>query len=203
MPTASLIGDSQAGGVENASPSLSTLLQRSGYRTLRYFYRNGASTSRLIEDLPEVLTPVPDVMIVMSGGNDNTRSTTSWGAMVDRLRSAGVRQIVWVGPPAGVGDVDIERAAVSQLQRSFLASKGVRWLSGRELAQGLERRDNVHLTMPAYATYARRLASAIAGGGGGTWAITFGLAAAALGGAWWLANKAAAQPHSRRRRRRR
>lgn len=201
QPSISLIGDSQAGGVTNASPGLARLLEQKGYRTLRYFYRNGASTARLIDDLPEVLSPVPDIMIVMSGGNDNTRSTTSWGLMVDRLRAAGVRSIVWVGPPAGVGEADIEREAVSRLQRSVLASKGVRWISGRELAQGLERRDEVHLTMPAYATYARRVADAVTGAAS-TGVATFVLAAGALGGAWWLANRMAAAPAPRRRRRR-
>lgn len=206
MTTYSLIGDSQAEGVTNvARPSLPARITAKGGTPRRFWFRVGASTTRLIEDLDEVLTPVPDVMIVMAGGNDTRYSTGSWGTMLDRLHHAGVRQVVWIGPPNSPDpETDANRRAISDAQRAFFSTRdGVRWLSGRELASGLPHADgrgvaDVHLTRDGYSVYAQRIASALTSSGG-----MLALGAAVAAGLLWFAWSAAdrATYGSRRRRR--
>jgi lysophospholipase L1-like esterase len=173
MTSASLLGDSQAGGIKEV---LGEQLRALGWTTLAATHDNGASTRVLIDGgaLALALARRPDVL-------------------VDVARAAGAR-VVWVGPPGAVGDatLDARRLAISRAQQTFFSTKaGVKWLDGRQTAQGLPRRDEVHLTIPAgYREWAARLAPAIVGPASSGLAALAG-AALVLGGAWWFANRAA------------
>lgn len=164
MTTASIIGDSQGGGLAEIG-GLNNLLRAKGITPLRYFFRNGASTSRLLTDLSEILSPTPEYVIVAAGGNDNASSEAAWTSMYNQLVSAGVQHIYWIGPPASPdAAVDAVRATVSRAQQNLFSSKDrITWISGRLTASGLPRRDDVHLTADGYREWSRRLASIIAG----------------------------------------
>lgn len=206
MTTVALMGDSQAGGIQ--SP-LGEALRNRGWTTLGAGHINGASTRRLIDDgvLTRALALRPNVLVVFSGGNDTSRSATVWNELVDRARLANVR-VVWVGPPAAVGDaaLDAERLAISRAQQVAFATKPhVKWIDGRASAAGLPRRDEVHLTMPeGYLAWANRLAPQIAGAAAGSVGlVTFGIAGAVLWGAWKAAQAASGSRRPVRRGRRR
>jgi lysophospholipase L1-like esterase len=192
MTSASLLGDSQAGGIKEV---LGEQLRALGWTTLAATHDNGASTRVLIDGgaLALALARRPDVLVVFAGGNDTPTSSAHWGELVDVARAAGAR-VVWVGPPGAVGDatLDARRLAISRAQQTFFSTKaGVKWLDGRQTAQGLPRRDEVHLTIPAgYREWAARLAPAIVGPASSGLAALAG-AALVLGGAWWFANRAA------------
>lgn len=188
MPTISIIGDSQGGGLTQLG-RFADALRAKGWTPARFWYRNGASTRRLIEDLPEILRPgaIPDAVLVVAGGNDSTASAPDWQTMLVQLRSRGVRRIYWIGPPAAVDNqtLDVARDAVSRLQQQILGGQsGVTWISGRATAQGLPRRDEVHLTAEGYGEWARRLATQL-DSSSGRGLVTLALAAGALGLAWW------------------
>jgi hypothetical protein len=192
MSTISMLGTSQAGGLE-VMGGLAEVLRDRGWTPARWFYRNGASTERLIGDVPSILTGgrAAEVVLVVSGGNDSPSSEAAWGAMLDRLALAGAQRVIWVGPPAGDGEVDVTRQQVTARQQTFFANRpNVTFVDGRTSAAGLPLRDSVHLTAAGYRTWASRLASAISspGAAAGAGSILLGLAAA-LAGAWWLSRR--------------
>jgi lysophospholipase L1-like esterase len=201
MPTISLIGDSQAGGLETLG-GLSRELAARGWQTMRWFNRNGASTAQLISDLPEILNAgIPDAVLVVAGGNDPSSAVATWAAMVSQLLARGVRHVYWVGPPAArePGLLDTARQGVSDLQRElFRTIRGVTWIDGRTTAQGLPRRDEVHLTAGGYEQWAARLAPRIKPASN-TGATTVLLAAGALGAAWWASQRMSDDTKSRLR----
>ena len=190
MTSAYLLGDSQAGGI--ADP-LGALLRARGWTTIGAAHTDGGSTHEIIDNgsLGRALAARPAVLVVFAGGNDGASAQGSWGNVVDTAHRLGTR-VVWIGPPAAIGNdaLDTRRRTVSRAQQAFFATKPwVKWIDGRRTANGLPRRDEVHLTIPVgYASWAQRLAPEISSSSGG--AATIGIAAAVLLGAWWIANKA-------------
>lgn len=190
VTTAALLGDSQAGGIKEP---LGELLRAAGWTTVAAAHQNGASTRALVDGGPlaNALERRPDVLVVFAGGNDTSSSGTAWGDLVSAARRAGAR-VIWVGPPAAVGDaaLDASRAAVSEAQRVFFATKpDVVWIDGRATADGLPRRDSVHLTIPSgYRRWAERLAPLMVGSGG-SMLLAIGIAGLAVWGAWRIAQR--------------
>ncbi|WP_157068647.1 SGNH/GDSL hydrolase family protein [Sandaracinus amylolyticus] len=162
---AAFIGDSQAGGL---AAVLRRELARRGVDVIASEHRNGASTRVLVQSgvLARALRARPAVLIVAAGGNDTTAAASTWSDVVDRALRAGVRRVVWIGPPASFPhgtQRDAERAAVSELQAAtFARTLGVAWISGRATANGIPRRDEVHFDSAGYAGWAARLAPHIA-----------------------------------------
>lgn len=190
MTDVAIIGDSQAGGLELP---LRRELSGKGWQVLYTAHLNGGSTRRIIDDglVVRALAARPGLLVVAAGGNDTSSSSASWGELLGLARRVGV-DVLWVGPPAaapGQEVLDARRADISVAQQRFFATKtGVRWVSGRETAAGLPRADEVHLTPAGYASWAGRLAGAIAGSGG---MAAIGLAVVVLWGAWTIANRTA------------
>lgn len=195
MSTYSVAGDSQAQGLIAAG--LLADVQWLSKKNLP-----GANSERLLGLVREALDAgVPEVFVVVAGGNDvylrEARREPAWRAIVDLLRSRGIRKIIWVGPPASTDNaLDSRRRLVSEQQRAFFGPLGVLWLDGRTLAEGLPYQDDVHLTAAGYREYAARLGRRLGtlaeeparkeGGQGGTLLLA-GLAAGAI--AYWFASR--------------
>jgi len=208
-PTISLAGDSQAQGLLAAGlPARVT-----GARWIAKLSRAGANSEGVRVLVQQALAAgVPDMFVVVAGGGDvhlpEGRALRAWRAIIADLANAGVQQVVWVGPPAAMGDeaLDAQRLNVSRAQRSvMLGLPGVEWLDGRELTTGLPYRDRVHLTSNGYRTYAERLARPLASTmplareAAAPWGLRLVLTAGIVAGGWLIYTSAQGATAGKRR----
>lgn len=164
MTTIAVIGDSQAQGLVYYG-NLSDQLVAQGLQYIGGYQLPGAATREITASLPRLFDrTTPDVVLVFAGGNETVGDSQveSWRSLVEALRAYGVRQIFWVSPPASPDPTrDRGRAAVSAAQRPVVEAAGATWISGRDTAQGIPRRDDVHLTNDGYRIWARRIAGIV------------------------------------------
>jgi lysophospholipase L1-like esterase len=186
LTTVAVIGDSQAQGLVFYG-NISDELAAQGLQFVGGYQQGGATTRQILSRLDELLgRTIPDVVIVTAGGNETvgTAQAQAWGELVSRLLAGGVRQVFWISPPASPEPVrDRGRAAVSEAQRPVVEAAGATWISGRVTADGIARRDEVHLTNAGYREWARRvvrnIAPAIRGGSYLPWIVALAGVAAA------------------------
>lgn len=166
MKTVAVIGDSQAQGLV-VYGNISDQLVRQGAQFVGGFQSPGADTRRIISELDKLFNvTIPDAVIVTAGGNESPGEARSaaWTELVTRLFAGGVREVYWVSPPASPDPVrDSLRAAVSEAQKPVVEAAGATWISGRVTADGLPRRDDVHLTSEGYRVWAQRIAESLGG----------------------------------------
>lgn len=165
--TVAVIGDSQAQGLIHEG-NLSDQLVAQGFQYVGGYQLPGATTRKLIANLNALLGVVtPDIVIVTAGGNETVGETQqrAWRDLVTQLRESGVGEVYWVSPPASSDPLrDQGRMRVAEAQRSVIEAAGGVWLSGREITQGLQLRDEVHFTRDAYGRFALRLAAIVGRG---------------------------------------
>jgi lysophospholipase L1-like esterase len=164
MKTVAVIGDSQAQGLVFYG-NISDELVAQGFQFVGGYQQGGATTRQILARVDELLgRTIPDAVIVTAGGNETvgTAQAQAWGELVSRLLAGGVRKVFWISPPASPEPVrDRGRAAVSAAQRPVVEAAGATWISGRDTAQGIPRRDEVHLTNAGYRIWARRIAGIV------------------------------------------
>lgn len=126
----------------------------------------GWSTARYLADgtwKAQAAAVQPDVAVVILGTNDAAISQQAYAAqlkkMVDEIKSLGVTDIVWVGPPSvQKPDIDARIERIAPWQASFLPQFGVRWVDSRPLTGGGQAADGVHFTRAGYMAWASSLA---------------------------------------------
>lgn len=153
----------------------------------------GWSTAHFVSDnswLPALATTRPDVVVVVLGTNDAAVSQQAYAAqlakMVDGIEAAGVRSIVWVGPPSVTKpDIDARIERIAPWQQSFLPQMGVKWIDSRPMTGGGQAADGVHFTRAGYKAWADSLADSLASLGfersAGSLVIPLALAALVVG----------------------
>lgn len=165
-PGVFIVGDSH---VRMLGPMLRDQLEDGGLRVLGYESRPGWSTARYqrAADLREVLLANgrPEIVVVSLGGNDFVRSREAYREqlawIVAEARSAGAREVIWVGPATSDATVS-ERAARTgarhehnaELQRELLPGLGVRWVDSRPMTESRHGADGVHFTREGYVGWA-------------------------------------------------
>lgn len=160
-----LVGDSQGAGLKGP---LAIALRRRDAELVAAITQVGASLrtlSRLVEGLPEGL----DLLVIVSGGGNDTTSITApsrWTAdvraVVQAARARAPKAIVWVGPfPAreGVGVLAAE-AKITAREEIGPALEGLRRIDGFDLARGIAptSADGMHFSAAAWTTMAELLA---------------------------------------------
>lgn len=186
MKTVAVIGDSQSQGLVFYG-NISDELAAQGFQFVGGYQQGGATTRQILARVDELLgRTIPDAVIVTAGGNETvgTAQAQAWGELVSRLLAGGVRQVFWISPPASPEPVrDRGRAAVSEAQRPVVEAAGATWISGRVTADGIPRRDEVHLTNAGYRVWSQRVVQTIAptlrGGTYLPWLVALAGAAAA------------------------
>lgn len=180
MTTVAVIGDSQAQGIVFYG-NLPDQLVAQGLQYVGGYQLPGAPTREIAANVSRLFDrTIPDVVIVFAGGNETVGAaqTASWRSLVEVLQAYGVKQVFWVSPPASPDPArDRGRAAVSAAQRPVVEAAGATWISGRDTAQGIPRRDDVHLTNDGYRTWAQRIAGTVGASMRGSFApVVVGLA---------------------------
>lgn len=172
--TYALIGDSQGEGLK-----VPLLTQLSLVFTEPHV---GWTTGRIFgAPLDGALASSADVVLAVTGGNDDPLNNTAFDAAAARIRRAG-KQLIVVGPVfAKTSDAarhDRARAALI----AAAARNGVRFIDAYPLTTDLATTTNVHLGAAGYRTYASRLTTALRPTGGGALGVgvLVGLGALAL-----------------------
>ncbi len=160
-----VVGDSH---IERLGPMIDRAVEREGYQSLGHLARRGWSTARYVRqgDLRERLTEngTPDIVVISLGGNDRPRSQERYRRqlawIVEQVREAGARRVIWLGPAAS----DLARSDRAQMvgtwhehnadwQSEILPQLGVEWIDSRPLTQRGHGRDGIHFTARAYARW--------------------------------------------------
>lgn len=158
-----VVGDSH---VFHLGREINDVLEKEGFEGAGYESRHGWSTDRYgrAGDLTQLLVESgsPEIVVVSLGGNDSVRSRAVYRAqiesVVEQVRAAGARQIVWIGP----AESDAEIAAFTaerhernaELQREILAELGVTWIDSRPHTHAHRVHDGVHFTRDGYEVWA-------------------------------------------------
>jgi lysophospholipase L1-like esterase len=173
-PKAVILGDSH---VEGLGPELTRRLPAAGVDVLGVTARRGWSTDAYnrAHDVAQLVLAhgVPDLVVLSLGGNGRPSSKSSYErilrTMVDAVRSAGVRRIVWVGPATALAgaaaDAQRRHEQNATWQGQLLPSMGVTWIDSRPMTRTGHAADKVHFTLMAgggYPTWASALTPAIA-----------------------------------------
>ncbi len=165
QPRVAFLGDSH---MQALGPLMSSGLRERGYRPVGIVARPGWSLRRyqLANDVTVSLRPMrPDVVVIVLGSNGYAvrserryRPRARW--LVNAVRRAGARRIVWIGP-GSVDDEDEELVDVAathqraaELQMSILPTMGVDWLDSRDITRGHLRYDGYHYTLQGYHIWA-------------------------------------------------
>ena len=156
--TVMLIGDSLA---QNLGPALATVARDV---PINNFAASGKQSTRVRDwdtsALPAVLgTPAPRLVLVCLGTNDLRQNDAGsagarTGALIDRIRAAGVGDVAWIGPPELSGDDGAFRAALAQA----CAERSVRLFNSQALDLA-KRPDGVHLASAANTAWANAIAT--------------------------------------------
>jgi len=157
--------------------------------------RIGWSTARYVSDdswLPALVAARPDVVVVVLGTNDAAVSQQAYAeqlrTMVDGIKFAGAKDIVWVGPPSvQKPDIDARIERIAPWQQSFLPQMGVTWIDSRPMTYGGQAADGVHFTRAGYQVWASSLADTLASSferSSGSLVIPLALAALVVGMLW-------------------
>lgn len=162
-----IIGDSHA---QVLGPILTSILSAAGHRAWSTA-EAGWSTRRFLQERNiAALATDPstgaraDRAILLLGGNDQTARdeyATELLAMLERLRAAGVHDVVWVGPykVRDAGTVKTRHDRIREWQSDFLPAHGATWLDGYALSEGVpQASDGVHFPRTSYAAMAPRIA---------------------------------------------
>lgn len=177
MTTYALIGDSQGEGLRvPLAARLDVVFSdpHVGWTTARIF---GVP-------LDGALTSGADVVLAVTGGNDDPLNDSVFDRAAARVRTAG-KELVVVGPVFALTSDAARHGRARAALIAASARNGVRFVDAYPLTRDLASTTNVHLTPAKYATYAARLATALrpAGPGGLGTGLLLGLAAWA---AWRL-----------------
>lgn len=159
MTTYALIGDSQ--GVGLATP-LSSLIPIAFSQP-----HVGWTTARIFGDpLDGALRSSADVVLVVTGGNDDPLNNAAFDTAAAKARRAG-KQLIVVGPVfAKTSDAARHDAARAALIAAA-SRNAVRFVDAYPLTRDLASTTNVHLGGAGYRSYAARLATALRPSGGG------------------------------------
>jgi len=176
VTTYALIGDSQGVGLEAPLATKVPILYSQpnvGWTTARIF---GAP-------LEGAVGSSADVVLVVTGGNDDPLNNAAFDTAAAKVRRAG-KQLIVVGP---VFALTSDAARPDRARAALIAASArnsVRFIDAYPMTRDLATTANVHLGGAGYRTYAARLAAALrpSTGGLGT-GLLIGLAAWA---AWRL-----------------
>lgn len=162
-----IIGDSHA---ETLGPLLSGLLTAAGHKVWSTAER-GWSTRRFLQDRniaalatdPSTGAPADRALVLLGGNDQSSRDqyAAELDTMLTRLRAAGVRDVIWVGPykVRDTGSVKTRHDRVREWQSDFLPAHGATWLDGYALSNGLpQASDGVHFPRSSYTTMAQQIA---------------------------------------------
>ena len=155
--TIHFIGDSLAQGV---APALAALARDTPVN----FAMSGRQSTNVRDWdnglLPAILgSPPPALVLISLGtnslrGNDPAGQGAEAGALIDRIRAAGVRDVAWIGPPDLAGDTGAFRPALEKA----CAERGVRIFDSQALPLPKDA-SGIHLTREGYATWAKAIAA--------------------------------------------
>lgn len=106
----------------------------------------------------------PDLLVVAIGGNDVGTPEAEYKAklaeFVRLARAAGVKEIVWFGPPKADGPritAQTARMLIAVYQSEVLPGLGVEWHDSMDIAADIPTSDGVHYNHSGYATWASRV----------------------------------------------
>lgn len=174
-----VLGDSQAEG-------LAPFLRASGFTVID---RRGWSTARLRGELGAILARRPELVVLVTGGNDDPDApgyAELLRGIVAQVRASGAKLVV-VGPVFAKvqPDAQVHPRTAAKI-RAALAGTGATFIDAQPLTRDLARDSNVHLDRAGYAVYAARLERALRPGSGALLGLAL-LGAALLTRKWWLA----------------
>lgn len=163
-PAVLILGDSH---VQGLGPELSRSLADHATR-VDYVARPGWSTARFRRRgrFRRLLrrNHRPEVVVVSLGGNDVVPSRAAYVRVLEdavtRLRAAGARRLVWLGPPTANDPEETTRARHernAEWQRAVLPELGVTWIDSRPHTREHHVRDGVHFTADGYRAWAGRV----------------------------------------------
>ena len=157
-----VIGDSHTGVV---GPQVARRLEASGH-TVQVVYHNSWSARSYLQrrrGFPRLHHP--DLAIVILGGNNRIFTPSMYrynvSSFLCRLRRAGVRRVLWVGPlPSTRSSTHARHQKTRLLQRAMFSSRGdITWLDPSDFFRSFSpRADGTHYRFPAYFQFSRYLA---------------------------------------------
>lgn len=152
-----MIGDSHS---QVIFPLVSSALSSAGHQVSLQVSRPGFSEKAFLNDaelLAQVAYAKPDKLIIALGGNNMEGASyvlTTLGPLLSRLREAGVKDIIWIGPFRSDETKAPETAVRHERTRGYLSSglaaQGVPFVDVYDITDLTGSNDGVHLTPSAY-----------------------------------------------------
>ena len=152
-----MIGDSHS---QVIFPMVSSALSSAGHPVSLQVSRPGLSEKAFLNDADlwsQIAYAKPERMIIALGGNNMEGASyvfTTLGPLISRLREAGVKDILWIGPfradEAKAPSTAARHATTNGYLTCGLLTRGVTFVDVYDLTDLAGSNDGVHLTPAAY-----------------------------------------------------
>jgi hypothetical protein len=152
-----LIGDSHS---ETHFKYITDLLEASGHQVVFSYPRRGWGAKSFINEgvLDNIAESEPNAAIVALGGNnhelDEEKYTGRIEALLDHLKNAGVRRVVWMGPFITLAEIAESTAKrhdwTRDFQEKYFANKPINWIDMYPHSTVGHYSDGVHFTGKEY-----------------------------------------------------
>lgn len=97
-----------------------------------------------------------DIVLVQLGGN-NRQTGGAWEDAAAKLLARLPARVLWIGPSVASGDIGRWHEKTADVQKRYLASRGIPWFDSRRVTGSGHRDDGVHFTSAGYARWAQAI----------------------------------------------